>query len=83
MYTPRFARYPFQSPAMSGMDLDPVYTEALTPREFMGVYADQSHDIKSVRVVPPALGERGFGRIVVERRSPVFRRGGRSATLPR
>lgn len=68
---------------MSGMDLDPVYSEALTPREFLGVYAHQSHDIKSVRVVPPALGERGFGRIVVERRSPVFRRGGRSATPAR
>ncbi len=68
---------------MSGMELDPVYTEALTPREFMGVYARQSHDIQSVRVVPPVLGERGFGRIVVERRSPVFRRGGRSATSVR
>jgi hypothetical protein len=62
------------------MELAPVYTEALTPREFMGVYAHQSHDIQSVRVMPPVLGERGFGRILVERRSPVFRRGGRSAT---
>src|SRR5688572_21135315 len=38
------------------LQLDPVYTEALTPEQFLELYEQGLADIKSVRVIPPKLG---------------------------
>lgn len=67
---------------MKIVELNPVYTETLTPREFLSIYERERHDFKAVRVVPPVLGKPGFGHIVVERRLPVHRASRKGARLP-
>lgn len=54
------------------LQLDPVYTEVLTPERFMELYKQGLLDIKSVTVIPPTLGGFGFGKIVIRRKTPVY-----------
>jgi hypothetical protein len=54
------------------VQLDPVYTETLTPERFLELYKKGLLDIKSVYVVPPKLGSFGFGKIVVRRKTPIY-----------
>lgn len=58
---------------MKSIDLEPAYTETLSPKEFREYVSRNSYNIESVRIVPPTLGRNGFGEIVVQRKSPVFR----------
>jgi hypothetical protein len=58
---------------MKSIDLEPVYTERVSPKEFGDYVSRNSYNIESVRIVPPTLGSNGFGEIVVRRKSPVFR----------
>jgi hypothetical protein len=55
------------------IDLEPSDTEELTPSQFLRLYEDEKDDIASVRIVPPVPGSmRGFGRIVVKRKTPTY-----------
>lgn len=54
------------------LQLDPIYTETLTPERFIELYEQGLQDIKSVRVIPPKLGSFGFGKIVIRRKTPVY-----------
>jgi hypothetical protein len=58
---------------MKSIDLKPVYTETVSPNEFRDYVARNSHNIDSVRIVPPTLGSSGFGGVAVQRKSPAFR----------
>jgi hypothetical protein len=52
--------------------LEPTYVETMSPKDYVKYMTRESHNIASVRIVPPVLGEKGFGRIVVQRNSPSF-----------
>jgi hypothetical protein len=52
--------------------LEPTYVETMSPRDYVEYMTRESHNIASVRIVAPVLGEKGFGRIVVRRNSPLF-----------
>ena len=58
---------------MKSIDLEPVYTETVSPKEFGDYVSRNAYNIDSVRIVPPILGSNGFGEIVVRRKSPVLR----------
>jgi len=58
---------------MKSIDLEPAYTETVSPKEFREYVCRNSYNIDSVRIVPPTLGSYGFGEIVVQRKSPLFR----------
>ncbi len=58
---------------MKSIDLKPVYTETVSPKEFRECVSRNSYNIESVRIVPPTPGSSGFGEIVVQRKSPAFR----------
>jgi hypothetical protein len=58
---------------MKSIDLNPVYTETVSPEEFREYVSRNSYNIESVRIVPPALGSSGFGGVAVQRKSPAFR----------
>jgi hypothetical protein len=54
------------------IDLEPSETQEVSPTEFLRLYEDERDDIASVKIVPPVLGRRGFGRIVVTHKAPVY-----------
>lgn len=55
------------------LELDPVYSEALTPERFLDALQKREEDIESVRISPAKLGRRGFGHIVVRWKTPVYK----------
>ncbi len=71
--------------------VSPLLQEDLTPREFLELYKAAAGVIKETKVIPPKLGEPGFGRIRVRYRYPFYRQqfsktnknGERRATLTR
>ena len=56
------------------IDLMPEHYAVLTPRQFLDLYLKSPKSIERVQVVPPKLGQRGFGKIRIKRRVPVYRR---------
>ncbi len=46
--------------------------EKLTPRQFVKDHRTNINNIQSVKIVPPKLGQKGFGKITVVRKSPVY-----------
>ena len=54
------------------IQLDPVYTETLTPEQFLELYVKGLVDVKRVKVIPPRLGRGGFGKIIIRRKTPVY-----------
>ncbi len=55
------------------IEMVPVSQEELTPEEYLEHYRDDPSNIQSVRIRPAQLGGRGFGALVVDFRTPVFR----------
>jgi len=54
------------------LELDPVYSETMSPQRFLESFQKRENDIDSVRVFPARLGRRGFGRIIVRWKTPVY-----------
>lgn len=57
-------------------DIDMVLEkrEEVTPRRFLSLLGEgKAGDMERVSIRPPRLGQRGFGRVVVERKHGVFR----------
>jgi hypothetical protein len=54
------------------IQLDSVYTETLTPEGFLELYAKGLADVRAMRVLPPRLGGKGFGRILIWRKTPIY-----------
>ncbi|MGI8897073.1 MAG: hypothetical protein ACR2IB_01645 [Pyrinomonadaceae bacterium] len=54
------------------IDLDPVYSEVVTPEGFIHLYENERDEIESVRVIPGRLGSKYFGGFLVSRKRPVY-----------
>lgn len=52
--------------------LEGLYIEVLSPEEFLRFYNEEKQHIRSVRVIPPIIGQKGFGKIVVIRNTPKY-----------
>lgn len=48
---------------------------AYTPAAYLKIYARQADNIRSARFVPPRLGQRGWGKVIVEYITPVLTHG--------
>ena len=55
------------------LDLLPSYGDAFSPAEYVRRVQRDDRNVRSVRIQPPRLGEPGFGSLLVQYRSPVFR----------
>jgi hypothetical protein len=51
----------------------PVSAEELSPAEYLEAYRANPGRFASARIRPPRLGEPGFGGIVVQYQTPLFR----------
>ncbi len=69
---PQWASTTHEIMSTAEIQLDPVYTEILTPERFLKLYEQGLVNVKSVRVMPPKLGRQGFGGIVIQRKTPVY-----------
>lgn len=57
-----------------GIEMVLEKTEEVSPRRFLSLLEEgKAGDIERVAIRPPRLGERGFGRLVVERKHGAFR----------
>ena len=54
------------------INLDPVYTELLSPERFVQMYHHDRDNIQSARAVPAPLGSRVLGYILVHRKRPLY-----------
>ena len=54
-------------------ELLPTYSGTYSPAEYIRLVRSNPRNIRSVRIQPPRLGEPGFGSLLVEHRTPVFR----------
>lgn len=48
-------------------------TEEVTPKRFLEALAHRRSDIERVTIRPPRLGGRGFGRVLIEYKTGVWR----------
>lgn len=48
-------------------------TEEVTPKRFLDVWKHRRSDIEHVTIRPPRLGGRGFGRVIIEYKTGVWR----------
>lgn len=55
------------------IELEDLYSEVVSPEEFIRIFNEERDTIERVEAVPPRLGGRGFGRIRVVRKYPVPR----------
>lgn len=52
--------------------LDTTSRQVLTPEEFLRLSDEERANLRATRVVPPQLGEAGFGYIEVQFKIPVY-----------
>lgn len=57
---------------MSDIPMFQLRFQLVTPAEFVRLNNERGGDILSVRVIPPRLGNKDFGMIQIEWKSPVF-----------
>ena len=55
------------------IELLPTCGVSYSPAEYIRLVRSDRRNIHSVRIQPPRLGEPGFGSLLVEHRTPVFR----------
>ena len=51
---------------------DRLYTQLLTPEQFIEMYLHDRDNIESARPVPGRLGSRVLGHILVRRKRPIY-----------
>jgi len=54
------------------IDLEPIEREEVSPRRFVDLYTEEADNIESVRIVPPRLGSKGLGTLVVKWKQPLY-----------
>jgi len=57
------------------LDATPVKSEVLPGRKYLGLTEQERSKIKSSKIVPPKLGGKGFGGVLVEYKNPIYRVG--------
>jgi hypothetical protein len=53
------------------IDVEDLYSELVEPGEFIRIFNEERESIARVEIVPPRLGESGFGKIRVVRKYSV------------
>ncbi|HEY4424199.1 MAG TPA: hypothetical protein VGN10_08330 [Pyrinomonadaceae bacterium] len=55
------------------IEMEPSYSQRVTPRRYLELYSEDPQDIESVRVLPPRIGLPGsYGLIEIKRKTPIF-----------
>jgi hypothetical protein len=54
------------------ISLTPLRFQVVTAEEFLKLYEEKSSEIQSVKIMPPRLGNKDFGKILIEWKNPVF-----------
>ena len=49
--------------------------KVMTPRRFVKLAETNKSSIKSVKIIPPKLGRKGFGKLAVEVDTPIYSQG--------
>lgn len=49
--------------------------EVVTPARYLRMTKEERDNVESVRILPPQIGRRGFGRLMVLFRDPIWRVG--------
>lgn len=57
------------------LDARPLYREILSSGKFVSLKDDERAKIKSAHIVPPKLGKKDFGGVLVEYKTPVYKVG--------
>jgi len=55
------------------LELLPTHGVSCSPAEYIRLARSNDRNVRSVRIQPPRLGEPGFGSLLAEYRTPVFR----------
>lgn len=60
-------------PMPKTIEMEPSYSQRVTPRRYLELYSEDPQDIESVRVVAPRIGSPGsYGLIEIKRKTPIF-----------
>lgn len=54
------------------IEMKPIKEQTVKPREYVEIFERDSHNIKHAHVIPPSLGSKGFGKIHIKYKKPVF-----------
>jgi uncharacterized protein (DUF58 family) len=54
------------------VSLTPLRFQVVTVNEFLELYAEKSSEILSAKIIPPRLGNKDFGKVLIEWKNPVF-----------
>lgn len=57
------------------LDARPITEEVLSPQQFISLKKEERAKIKSQVIVPPTLGSKNFGGILVKYKTPIYRVG--------
>ena len=55
------------------IELRSTTTEVLSSEKYLALSAKEKANILQVKIIPPALGEKDFGKIQVDYKSPVYK----------
>lgn len=47
-------------------------TEILTPRQYISKYSTNKSSFEAVKIIPPKVGQKGFGKIAVIRKDSSY-----------
>lgn len=50
----------------------PMRFQTVTPEEYLRILGQRRDEILSVRIIPPRLGNKDFGKILIEWKNPVY-----------
>ncbi len=60
---------------MNEINLYPQKDILLTPEEYLKLVEKDRSAVKSAKIVPPKLGEKGFGKLRVNPKTPTYSNG--------
>jgi len=55
------------------INLEPQKEEKLNFRQFLEVYKNQKEEIEKIHIIPPTLGQSGFGYVVIVWKTPTYK----------
>lgn len=58
---------------MNTLKLFPITEEELSFQKFLSLTEEEKNAIESIQILPPRLGRAGFGKIIVQYKSPIYK----------
>lgn len=58
---------------MNTLDLFPVTEEVISFKKFLALTDEERAAIETIKIVPPRLGRAGFGKVIVQYKSPIYK----------